>query len=66
MNTFLISALMCVSTQIINNTDKWTDQDERNLTWAKKRCYTKFADAPCLKKFYKIGTRRYYAICGGK
>jgi hypothetical protein len=60
----LLLSSSCPETDIINKTNTWTTQDQRNLKFATNRCIKKYEDAPCLKKFYKIGTRRYWALCG--
>jgi len=55
----------CPNVKIINKTYIWNKRDQKILLLVQKRCKIKFADAPCLKKFYKIAPRRYHAICGG-
>lgn len=54
----------CPKTIIVNHTKEWTVQDKRNLIFTKKRCKVHYKEDICLKKFIKVKTRSYKAICG--
>lgn len=59
-------ALICVLTTIVNKTSTWTENDKKALKKAKVRCGQLYPDAPCLKRFVKLGENRYNALCGAK
>lgn len=54
----------CPETKVINHTPRWTENDQNALNRAKKRCFKIYREAPCLKRFDKIGPLRYNALCG--
>lgn len=61
----LLSLMTCPTIQKINLTQlPWNTVDQEHLEYASKRCGQIYSDAPCLKKFYKVATRQYRAICG--
>lgn len=54
----------CPPTIINNQTKSWTSNDQRALNRAKNGCRLRYADAPCLKRFDKLASLRYNALCG--
>ena len=54
----------CRQVIVFNHTDQWTNNDQRALNRARNRCFMIYPDAPCLKRFYKLESLRYTAICG--
>lgn len=54
----------CPLVKIVNHTKKWTHDDQRVLSKARKRCSEIYLDAPCLKRFDKLADLRYTALCG--
>lgn len=57
--------LNCPAVFMDNKTDEpFTKMDHINFEHAKNRCVVHYKDAPCLKKFTKIGFQNYHAICG--
>lgn len=54
----------CPLTWINNHTNQWTTNDQRALQRAKTGCRLRYADAPCLKRFDKLASLRYTALCG--
>lgn len=63
--SFNANAMECPKTREINKSkEAWTDQDRSVLKSAKTRCAQLYPEAPCLKSFYKLKPRSYYAHCG--
>ena len=54
----------CTIPRIDNRTDTWTAVDLQSYESAITRCSTKYPNSPCLKRFIKVDTNRYFAICG--
>lgn len=62
----LLLSLSCPKTTIINHTKIWTEQDQKTLKGAEKRCGELYEDSPCLKTFIKKEELLYNAVCGEK
>ncbi len=55
--------LLCATVITLNLTSIWNNEDQKNLIRAQDRCTSLYEDAPCLKKFTKVDTLTYRAIC---
>lgn len=51
----------CQRTDVINKTEVWTKYDQWTLDRARHVCKTRYI--ACLKKFFKMDTLKYRAIC---
>lgn len=61
----LILVLLCGPVLFINLTkEPWSRIDYDNAEHATKRCGEIYPNSPCLKKFIKVRTQMYRAICG--
>ena len=61
---FLLAALNCPDTKVVNKTDNWNKFDDWTLSNAQKRCPKLYPNSPCLKLLVKRTDRDYTAICG--
>ncbi len=62
--TFLLST-SCPATVMINQSKlPWVEWDYKELKYCQKRCPYEYKDAPCLKKFFKLGFQDYFCLCG--
>lgn len=62
LNMFL---LLCIPTQMINNTHyAWNQDDYRSMKQASITCKMQYKNDPCLKKFIKKEQYVFWAICG--
>ena len=61
-------AALCPETILINqSTEPWNQEDKTILSRNYGFCTRKMGDElPCIAKFIKLGTRRYYISCGAK
>lgn len=61
----LLINLICPIPKIINKTNlPWTQNDQKIVVSAKKRCKQQYSSSPCLKIFTKIDYNTYRVICG--
>ena len=65
-NVIMAVLIGCPTTQVINKTDEWNDQDKKALASATKTCSTEYENSPCLKMFKKIEEGLYSALCGAR
>jgi len=60
-----ILSVACPPTKMINRSKlPWVPYDRMEMYYCQDRCPHEYKDAPCLKKFYKLGFQDYYAECG--
>lgn len=59
-----MNELICAATLIFNTKSSWSQEDDKNLLQAQKRCEQIYPDAPCLVRFYKREPQVYWAVCG--
>lgn len=68
MNTILLAFLLttsCPKTLVINKSKlPWVKHDTDTKNYCQKRCPYEYKDAPCLKKFFKLGFQDYFCQCG--
>ena len=68
MNHIVLALILsCPTPKLINKTKwAWNDNDREIYNSALNGCVTRYKDSVCLKKFFKIGERDYYVLCGAK
>jgi hypothetical protein len=60
---FLI--LFCPAPKLINlSNEPWNERDKWQLEQSMKRCAQLYPRSPCVKKFIKVESLMYRAICG--
>ena len=59
----IVLAAGCGPTVVTNNTDSWTEVDQKSFKSATERCVFYYEDSPCLKSFEKMEENVYRAIC---
>lgn len=61
---FVLVAIVCPPTDIVNLTQQWNPIDVKSLQSATKRCNNIYLRSPCLAKFIKKEENVYNAMCG--
>ena len=60
----LAPLISCPYPKLENRTPTWNSTDVISYETAVMNCPQQYPNSPCLKRFIKVDTNRYFAICG--